>query len=241
MRCKMRLNSYACLLVLLTLASSACNKADDGGTQQAATDNQSVVHQATHAANEGAAERASQADFRGAAGSNAADSQQQPLAPPATTPAEAVTNFLEAVRRGDDGQAEALLTDLARMKTREMDLAVAPPGSTTAQFDVTATEFPYEEQNIAHVASTWSDIDDSGRDRSDEIVWILRRENAGWRIAGMATKLFDDQPPLILNFEDPEDMIAQEKAAKAEIDRRNVAEKAAENAGQGLAPSTGRN
>jgi len=48
-----------------------------------------------------------------------------------------------------------------------------------------------------------------------EIVWVLRREKEGWRLAGMATELVPGQEPQFLNFEDPDDMIRKRDEAIA--------------------------
>jgi hypothetical protein len=137
----------------------------------------------------------------------------------ATTPEKAVHQFLEAVRLGNDATAGQMLTKLAREKTAEMQLVVAPPGSETAKFSVGEVE--YLGETGAHVASTWTDIVEDGQAHTDTIVWILRKEPEGWRIAGMGTKLFDDAPPLLLNFEDPEDMIRKQRMAEEEMARRS--------------------
>ena len=210
--------TVCCLLVIVAIASTACNKSDKHqDSHSAAADGGSNAQQAGHESESDASEHASQVNYE------SADATRQTVPPPsATTPGEAVKNFLDAVRRGDDGQAEALLSEVAREKTREMDLAVAPPGSPTANFEVGETEYPYEGADSAHVASQWSDVDGTGEERTEEIVWILRKQPRGWRIAGMATKLFDDQPPLILNFEDPQDMIRKQEAAEREIRRRKA-------------------
>jgi hypothetical protein len=50
---------------------------------------------------------------------------------------------------------------------------------------------------------------------------MVRREADGWRIAGMATRVFEDQPPLYLNFEDPEDMLRKQQLVAQEIERRS--------------------
>lgn len=133
-------------------------------------------------------------------------------------PDEAVRQFLEAVRTGDDAKAAQLLTPLARQKTAEMQIVVAPPGSPTAKFEV--TEFEMVSEDGAHVASTWSDVDEQGNRHSDQILWILRKEPEGWRVAGMATKIFEDELPIILNFEDPQDMMRKQKLAEEEMARR---------------------
>ncbi len=222
-------------LVVLMVVGTACNRAaKDDNVESKADGEKSAVQQAMHHTDPDGKHGVTQANLETPI--NSFNTGEPVPAPAATTPAEAVTNFLDAVRRGDDGQAEALLTEMARKKTREMDLAVAPPGSPTAKFEVGATEYPYEGGEIAHVSSQWSDIDGSGYEQTDEIVWILRKEPGGWRIGGMATKLFDDQPPLILNFEDPQDMVKKQEAAEAEIRRRAEAEQAQQPSG----PATSR-
>ncbi len=134
------------------------------------------------------------------------------------TPDGAVREFLQAVKDGDHTTAEQLLTPLAREKTAEYDIAVAPPGSDTASFEVLDVE--QVADGGAHVASQWTDIDQTGQPHTDTLVWMLRREPEGWRIAGMGARLFPEEPPLFLNFEDPEDMLRKQELAAQEIERR---------------------
>ncbi len=129
-----------------------------------------------------------------------------------SSPDRAVFDFLEAVRTGNDKQAAAMLTPLARQKTTEMEMVVAPPGSPTAKFKVGKFEYVTPEKDGAHVWSSWTDVvDGEGHTRTDDIIWVLHLESEGWRIAGMVTKVFPDQPPLVLNFEDPEDMLRKQQ------------------------------
>lgn len=134
-------------------------------------------------------------------------------------PDVAVYEFLEAVRTGDNEKSAGMLTDLARERTAQMNLTVAPPGSDTASFKVGEVEIVSDE--LARVACMWTDGDEDGKPKSNEIIWVLRREPQGWRIAGMATKIFEDELPLLLDFEDPEDMIRKQQLAEEEIERRN--------------------
>jgi len=134
-------------------------------------------------------------------------------------PDQAVFRFLEAVRTGDEKMADSMLTPLARKKTQEMEMVVAPPGSATAGFEIDGVEMIADDG--AHVSCTWSDTDETGERNSDTIIWMVRREFDGWRIAGMATTVFADQPPLFLNFEDPEDMLRKQQMLQAEIERRS--------------------
>jgi hypothetical protein len=133
-------------------------------------------------------------------------------------PDVAVYEFLEAVRTGDNEKSASMLTDLARERTAQMNLTVAPPGSDTASFKVGEVEVVSNE--LSRVACTWTDGDEDGKPKSNEIIWVLRREPQGWRIAGMATKIFEDELPLLLDFEDPEDMIRKQQLAEEEIERR---------------------
>ncbi len=52
------------------------------------------------------------------------------------TPEAVTTEFLEAVRTGDDKKTAALLTPSARAKTADQELVVAPPGSETAHYSI---------------------------------------------------------------------------------------------------------
>jgi hypothetical protein len=137
------------------------------------------------------------------------------------SPEAVIGEFLAAVKKGDDKQASVLLTSMARQKTTEMEMVVAPPGSDTASFKVLESEVEGAE---AQVGTDWTDLDADGRPRTDRIVWLLRHEAEGWRIKGMATRVFPDLPPVMLNFEDPEDMLKKQQAAEAEIARRDAQE-----------------
>jgi hypothetical protein len=133
-------------------------------------------------------------------------------------PHEVIAQFLEAVRAGDDDNAARLLTPLARKKTSEMQMVVAPPGSETAKFRVLDTQLA---GTAAHVASEWTDLDTDGSPHTDRIVWILHKDANTWRIAGMSTRVFDDQEPIVLDFEDPADMLRKQQQAEEEIARRD--------------------
>jgi hypothetical protein len=145
-------------------------------------------------------------------------------------PDHVIGEFLEAVRTGDDTKAAQLLTPLAQKKTSEMEMVVAPPGSDTARFNVLDVKFV---KDGAHVTSDWTDLDTDGRPHTDRIVWMLRQGTEGWRIAGMATRVFEDQEPIVLNFEDPADMLVKQQRAEEEIARRiQQGERQAENSSE---------
>jgi hypothetical protein len=144
--------------------------------------------------------------------------QQAATVPP---PDAAVTEFLNAVKHGDDQRSAQMLTQLAREKTSELDMVVAPPGSDTATFKIGKVEVVADE--VAHVECTWTDLGEDGKPHDEHIIWMLRLEPEGWRIAGMATQLFDGELPLLLDFENPQDMLEKERLAQEEILRRQQA------------------
>jgi len=136
------------------------------------------------------------------------------LAPPAAT----LYQFLEAVQTGDDKIASTLLTQAAREKAAALNRNITPSASDTATFSVGEVE--YVSHDGARVASTWTDLDDDGQPRTDQAIWVLRNETDGWRIAGVAAVIFPNEPPLLLNFEDPEDLTRKQQWVREEMRRR---------------------
>jgi len=133
-------------------------------------------------------------------------------------PASATREFLEAVRSGNDEKAAQMLTAAAREETTKMNLKVAPPGSDTAEFSIGNVQ--YFPQERAGVHSVWSDLDENSQRKVEKMIWMLRREPSGWRVAGVVVPVFEDRPPLLLNFEDPEDMVRKQQWARQEALRR---------------------
>ena len=134
-------------------------------------------------------------------------------------PEYTVFRFLEAVRTGNAEQAGAQLTPLAKRKTKEFNLDVAPAGSETASFRVgTVRRTP---DGTAWVASQWTDLDAQGKPHTDEITWKVLEIDGKWLVAGMSTQIAADRPPILLNFEDPEDMIRQKERLDADMSGRS--------------------
>ncbi len=139
-------------------------------------------------------------------------------------PAGAVREFLEAVRTGNDEKATRMLSTMAREKTASLNRNVTPPASDTAKFTIGKVD--YVDDVGARVASTWTDLDADGQPKTDEAIWVVRREPAGWRIAGVAAMVFPGEPPLVLSFEDPEDMLRKQQWVREEMRRRTEKEQA---------------
>lgn len=143
-----------------------------------------------------------------------ADSQVPLPVADTSKPDAVVTAFLDALRDGNDEIAEALLTTIARRETKEHELAVQPPGSPSARYEVGEA---VHVQGGVHVNSIWSEYDSSGEKFVYEIVWVLRQEPIGWRVAGMATAVNPAKPPVYLNFEDVPDLLEKWQQADTEL------------------------
>jgi hypothetical protein len=142
-----------------------------------------------------------------------------------TEPAKTtVVSFLEAIKRGDDDAARGLLTKVARQKTEEMGISVAPPVADSATYSVRDCEMIGESGDLVHVGTAWTDVDSDGFKTTENVVWVVRLDPEGWRVVGMAMRVFDDMPPLLLNFEDPEDMLAKQERVAEEIQKRAQAQ-----------------
>ncbi|MFW6169963.1 MAG: hypothetical protein ACODAD_05690 [Planctomycetota bacterium] len=115
-----------------------------------------------------------------------------------STPKEAVSEFLGALQGGDKETTEALLTTKARQETEAHGLVVGPPGAPGATYTIGQVEPVEGDENSAYVSCVWSEKEEQAE---FEVVWILRKEEAGWRVAGMATRLGDFDEPVVLNFE----------------------------------------
>lgn len=135
-------------------------------------------------------------------------------------PKQAVKDFLNALKGGDQDAATSMLTTKAQEETTKRSMAIQPPGSQSAKYTVTEFEL-FEEQDEAHVFSTWTDVDEREIQQTYDIVWILKRENTGWGIKGFATRVFEDHDPIILDFENPEKLLQQKKWAEQEVARRH--------------------
>jgi hypothetical protein len=133
-------------------------------------------------------------------------------------PTAAVREFLEALRTGNDERASKMLSTVARQKTAALNRNVTPPASDTARFAVGKVD--YVNDDGARVACTWTDVDEQGQPKTDQAIWVLRREQEGWRVVGVAAEVFPGESPLLLNFEDPEDMFRKQQWVREEMRRR---------------------
>jgi hypothetical protein len=127
------------------------------------------------------------------------------------SPSETVARFYEALRSGEDRAIAALLTDKARAETANNGLDIQSQGSAQLEYQLGEVDYINDSMDGAHVKSLWIDYAPDGEKAATEVIWVLRKQAEGWRIAGMATQVVEGQLPLLFNFEDPEDMLRKKE------------------------------
>lgn len=138
------------------------------------------------------------------------------ILPPQTPPEQVVAAFLQALRGGDSATTESLLTTKARQELAKHAMSVDVQSAPNASYQVHAAQLLPNNPDNAHVSSIWTEKFEDGEE-TYEIIWALRRQPEGWRVAGMAMQLVPDQPPQFLNFEDPEEMLRKREEAIAAL------------------------
>ena len=118
-----------------------------------------------------------------------------------------VAQFLDAIRRGGEtGGANLLLTQRAQAVLQKIGRTVQPIGSPDAVFKVTRAEAVPSTPGAALVHSMWTEPVADGKTESYQVVWALEQEAAGWRISGLAMDLEPGKDPMVVDFENANEM-----------------------------------
>jgi hypothetical protein len=157
--------------------------------------------------------------------------------PSDASPDQVISVFLDAMKAGDAATTEALLTIKAREETTRLGLPVAPSAAPNAVFEVAPAQVLPNNPNGAHVQARWTEKYND-ETITNEVIWVLRKQNDGWRVAGFAIELVPGQGPQFLNFEDPQDMMNKHKEALAAAETLE-AQKAVQAATAGAAQPAG--
>lgn len=143
-------------------------------------------------------------------------------------PAEVVDAFLRALKGADEEVAEALLTTRAQIESARHNLQVKPPGTPAATYKIGRAAVCEEDETEVHVETEWTEPDGDGKDSTESVIFVLRHQTNGWRVAGMAAYLNKDKEPSFLNFEDPADMFSVLEVAAKAAEAEELAKKEAE-------------
>jgi hypothetical protein len=144
----------------------------------------------------------------------------------AETPDKVVIRFLEAARTGDQKRLAEFMTAAAREQTAKHSINFELEAYQNASFEVGKFEFLTPEKDTAHVACKWTDRDADGATFSHDVLWVLRKEDEGWRVAGMITRPFPDLPPVAFNYESFPELMEAKRAVEQEYQRRDASSQA---------------
>lgn len=144
------------------------------------------------------------------------------------SPTDVVGQFLDEVRRGgEDSLAESLLTRTAQSELRRIGQTVQPIGSPDASFQVTRAEMVPDEPGSALVHSLWVEPNADGTNTTNQVVWAVEQEGRYWRISGLVIAVAENEPPMVLDFENGEMMarlLAGETAESRQDDSASSSE-----------------
>jgi hypothetical protein len=120
---------------------------------------------------------------------------------PADPAARAAYDFLDAVLKGDTLRASKRLTPIAIERINATGKQFSPPGLQTASFRIGEVRKPTADQALVQCILTDSS---QGAPRTEEIGCLLRLVDNDWRVSGIAYIPGPNRPPMILNFENPQ-------------------------------------
>jgi hypothetical protein len=122
---------------------------------------------------------------------------------PADPAARAAYDFLDAVLKGDTARASRRLTPIAIERINATGKQFSPPGLQTASFQIGEVRKPTADQALVQCILTDASAA-GGPPRSEEIGCLLRFVDNDWRVSGIAYIPGPNRPPMILNFENPQ-------------------------------------
>jgi len=118
--------------------------------------------------------------------------------------AQAASDWLDAVLKGDKQRAGARLTPQARQQIIKNDMEFSPPGGIqTPRFQIGEVRTPAQDQAIVQCVLNYSA---DGKQHSEELCCLMRFVDNDWRVAGIAYGTAVDKPWTLTNFETGQDV-----------------------------------
>ncbi len=127
------------------------------------------------------------------------------LPPVDALPADVCRRFMELLQSGNRMLAENLLTTAALTTTAKAGLQLEPMGGPTAKYKFVGTKYATIKQSLAHVQFEILEQVDGAAVATD-VTWMMRKQNRGWRIAGLLIQDTPDKAQDLLSFENINDV-----------------------------------
>ena len=103
------------------------------------------------------------------------------------SPEQVCELFMKHLNAGERIKAERLLTAVALSTTAKAGLYLQPIGGQNAQVVINPAVYATGKKKLAQVDCKVSDIED-GKTVTDDLTWVIRKSNSGWRILGFMLK-----------------------------------------------------
>ena len=114
--------------------------------------------------------------------------------------------FLEAVRTGNSAVAASQLTPLAQQRMREADMDFELLANAAASYQMGRVE--RLEAGEAIVETTWTEPAADGQTQQEQWTLALQDIEGQWRILGIVAETGPNQPPVVMDFENPGQQVA---------------------------------
>jgi hypothetical protein len=137
------------------------------------------------------------------AASATGNSQKGVQANAASNPvAQAASEWLDAVLKGDTQRASAWLTPQA-VKQIVSGKTFSPPGVDNPSYQIGEVRTPSQDQAIVQCVLNYTA---EGKQQSEEMCCLLKRIESNWRVSGIAYGTAPDKPWTLSDFETGQDI-----------------------------------
>lgn len=127
------------------------------------------------------------------------------------TASEVCERFVSLLQQGERTLAEQLLTRKALKTTVDVGLELQTMGGVDSQATVATASYATSRAKVAQVPCTILEKDGS----KQELTWMMRRGESGWRIAGLIVQT--QKAPEFLSLENKADVSAIMRANQGEV------------------------
>ena len=103
------------------------------------------------------------------------------------SPEQVCELFMKHLNAGERVKAERLLTAVALSTTAKAGLYLQPIGGQNAKVVINPAVYATGKKKLAQVDCQVSDIE-NGKTVTDDLTWVIRKSNSGWRILGFMLK-----------------------------------------------------
>ncbi len=109
--------------------------------------------------------------------------------------------FLEAIRSGNSVVAASQLTSLAQQRMRQADMDFELLANDQASYQIGRVEKLADDEAI--VETVWNEPDADGQIQQEQWTLALQGSAGQWRILGIVADTGPNQPPVVMDFENP--------------------------------------